>query len=110
MRVQSKRMSAASWVNKPAVSSEGAKGITPSSGRSPKVGLNPTTPQYEAGRKTDPCVCEPRAKGSMPAATAAADPLELPPGVWAGLRGFRVGDGSKEAKAEVCVFPSSTAP
>jgi hypothetical protein len=46
----------------------------------PKLGLNPVTPQYDAGRNTDPIVWVPIAIGTMPAATAAADPLELPPG------------------------------
>ena len=30
-------------------------------------------------------VWEPRAKGTIPAATAAAEPLDDPPGVWAEL-------------------------
>ena len=30
---------------------------------------------------TEPIVCVPRANGTMPAATAAAEPLEDPPGV-----------------------------
>lgn len=46
----------------------------------------------------------------MPAATAAAEPAELPPGVWPGRRGLRVDAGSKEAKGEVWVLPSSVAP
>ena len=39
------------------------------------------TPQKEAGLITDPLVCVPTARGIMFAATAAADPLEEPPGV-----------------------------
>lgn len=46
----------------------------------------------------------------MRAATAAADPAELAPGVCPASRGLRVGAAAKEANAEVCVFPSSTAP
>ena len=65
----------------PSVSRLFANGSTPSSDTSPYVPLNPVTPQYDAGRSTDPIVCVPSAKGTMPAATAAADPLELPPGV-----------------------------
>ena len=79
----------------PTVSSEGANGSTPSRLTVPNVGLNPTTPQYEAGRRIDPCVCDPSASGTIPAATAAADPLELPPGVRLRSRGLRVGAGSK---------------
>ena len=47
----------------------------------PWVGLKPTTPQKAAGRITEPLVCEPIAPGTMCAATAAAEPLEEPPGV-----------------------------
>jgi hypothetical protein len=43
--------------------------------------LTPTTPQKAAGRITEPIVCVPSASGQSPAATAAADPLEEPPGV-----------------------------
>jgi hypothetical protein len=46
----------------------------------------------------------------MPAATAAADPLELPPGVCSKLRGLRVGAGVRYANAVVCVLPSRIAP
>jgi len=46
----------------------------------------------------------------MPAATAAAEPLELPPGVCAGFRELRVGAGTTMAKAAACVFPSRIAP
>src|SRR3982751_5663219 len=81
----------------PTVSSDGAKGRTPSLGSTPNVGLKPMTPQNDAGRTIDPSVCGPRARGTTPAATAAADPLELPPGVCAKLRGLRVGGGSKYA-------------
>ena len=45
------------------------------------MGLKPTTPQNAAGRITEPLVCEPTAAGTMCAATAAAEPLEEPPGV-----------------------------
>lgn len=62
----------------------------------PYEGLSPTTPQYDAGRRTDPPVSVPSALDSwckakqvkqgdityashIPAATAAALPPELPP-------------------------------
>ena len=41
----------------------------------------PTMPQNEAGRMIDPTVWVPRARGTIPAATAAAEPLLDPPGV-----------------------------
>ena len=60
----------------------------------PYVGLYPTTPQYAAGRMTDPLVWVPTAAGMNPAATAAADPLEDPPGVCARFHGLRVFPGA----------------
>ena len=67
----------------------------PVRGMSPCVGLKPTTPQNAAGRITEPLVCEPIAPGTMPAATAAAEPLDEPPGVRAGSCGLRVLPGWK---------------
>ena len=46
----------------------------------------------------------------MPAATAAADPLEEPPGVCSGLWGLRVLPGEKYANSVVTVLPMITAP
>ena len=43
--------------------------------------LKPTTPQYAAGRSTEPTVWEPIASGAIRAASAAAEPAEDPPGV-----------------------------
>src|SRR6059058_2721981 len=40
----------------------------------------PTTPQNDAGWRTDPPVSEPRAAGRAPAPTSAAEPPEEPPG------------------------------
>ena len=59
---------------------------TPERGITPAVGLIEKVPQKEAGRLTDPMVCEPTANGARPAATAAADPDEDPPGVCAVMR------------------------
>jgi hypothetical protein len=38
----------------------------------------------------EPVVCVPSASGTMQSATAAADPLDEPPGVRAGSWGWRV--------------------
>ncbi len=75
------------------MSSDGASACTPSSETAPKAGFQPITPQNEAGRTTEPAVCEPSAKGTIPSATAAAEPLEEPPGVREGSRGLRVFPG-----------------
>src|SRR3954467_10258639 len=90
---QKARMSAAVCVKNPSVSRLFANGRTPSVDNSPNVPLKPVIPQYEAGRIVEPPVWVPIATGTIPAATAAAEPLELPPGVWARSRGLRVGAG-----------------
>ena len=46
----------------------------------------------------------------MASATAAADPLEDPPGVCAGSSGLRVDAGRTLANSVVTVLPSTTAP
>ena len=74
-------MSSAHCRRNPTVSIVGALGFTPSTGTRPWLGLNPTMPQNAAGRITDPRVCVPRAAGTMKSATAAAEPLDEPPGV-----------------------------
>jgi hypothetical protein len=72
--------------------------------------LHATTPQYEPGRITEPAVCVPNASGTMKSATAAAEPLEEPPGVCAGLCGLRVLPGTKVANSAVTVLPRITPP
>ena len=48
------------------------------------------TPQNEAGRVIEPPVWLPIAPRHIPQATAAADPLDEPPGVRSRFHGFRV--------------------
>src|SRR5262245_45447653 len=84
--------------------------MTPPTGTRPCDPLNPTTPQYAAGRRIEPTVCEPSASGAIRAATAAAEPAEEPPGVWLRFHGFRVGAGSRYANSVVTVLPSTIAP
>src|SRR5437764_8698742 len=67
--------------NSPTVSSVHEKHFTPTVGNSRNDGLIAATPQNEAGRITEPPVCVPSASGIMPAATAAAEPEDDPPGV-----------------------------
>src|SRR4029450_8729788 len=76
----------------------------------PKVGLTPTSPQYEAGRTFEPVVWVPSDSGIMRAATAAAEPLDEPPGVQARFPRLRVGAGSYVAHSVVCSLPSRIAP
>src|SRR5260370_35902904 len=78
---------------KPAWSSEGLEGCTPVRGIAPKLRLRPTTPLNAAGLITEPSVCVPNASGTIPAATAAADPDDDPPGVCLRFQGLTVGPG-----------------
>ena len=75
------------------MSSRALRRLTPAVDTQPWRGLKPTTPQNEAGRITEPAVCVPYATGTMPAATAAADPLDEPPGVRSGSCGLTVTGG-----------------
>ena len=68
-----------------------AKATIPYRETVPYVGRSPTTPHRAAGCLIEPPVSEPSAHGARPAATAAAEPLEDPPGTRVGSHGFRVG-------------------
>src|SRR5262249_50682190 len=105
-----KATSATPAPNRPAVSRCQATSFTPTIGIKRYDGLKAATPQNAAGRITEPAVCVPKASGTMPAATAAADPAEEPPGVWPRLRGLRVADGTSEANCVVTVLPSTMPP
>ncbi len=70
-------------------------GNTPARLTLPYVAFMPTIPQDEAGLRTLPPVSVPIAMGSIPAATAAPDPDEEPPGWWLGFQGFRAGGHGK---------------
>ena len=51
----------------------------------------PTIPHSAAGWRIEPPVSVPIAHGAVPAATAAAEPPEEPPGTRARSHGFSVG-------------------
>ena len=68
-----------------------AKATMPERETVPYVGRSPTTPQSAAGCLIEPPVSEPSAHGARPAATAAAEPPEEPPGTRSGSHGFLVG-------------------
>ena len=55
----------------------------------PMVGFRPTMLPNAAGTRPDPAVSVPRAKCTMPAATAQADPDDDPPGTRAGSNTLR---------------------
>ena len=92
--------------NTPTVSRLGLWARIPVRGIAPKLGLKPTTPQKAAGRITEPAVWVPTASGAWPAATAAAEPDDEPPGVCPGAAGLRVG---ALATAAVCGVAGLTA-
>src|SRR5205814_2390928 len=83
---------------------------TPTVESRPPVGLNPTTPENAPGRIVEPFVWVPSAPGITPAATAAAEPIDDPPGVRSRSYGFRVGPGSRKASSAVIVLPTTIAP
>ena len=71
-----------------------AKKLCPESGPTetrPRAALSPTRPQHEAGMRIEPPPSLPWAIGTMPAATAAAEPPLEPPGVRSSPHGLRVG-------------------
>src|SRR5690606_2992027 len=84
------RRSSTERVKPPTVSSDPARGLTPVVANRLSVGLYPTTPQKAAGRMMEPEVWVPSARGTWPSATAAAEPLDEPPGVRPRLCGLRV--------------------
>ena len=74
------------------------------------LGLKPKEPQKLAGRIVEPITWVPSAALTMPVATAAAEPLDDPPGVCAVFHGLRVPRGSDAANSVVTVLPRITAP
>src|ERR1051325_9851559 len=76
----------------------------------PTLGLNPMQPQKLAGRSIEPTTWVPSATGTMPEATAAAEPLLDPPGVRSRSHGLRVPRGSVAANSVVTTLPRITAP
>ena len=73
-------------------------------------------PDSQAGLRIDPPVSVPKAPGTRPAATAAAEPLDDPPVKYAVFQGLRAGghgksnDGPPCANSWVASLPISIAP
>ena len=76
----------------------------------------PVLPHLAAGWRTEPPVSVPVASGARPAATAAAEPPEEPPGMAARSHGLRTGPKNEcsldepIANSSQLVFPRQTAP
>src|SRR5262245_64388377 len=83
---------------------------------SPYVGLNPTTPERDAGWRTEPPVSVPSAHTASPAATAAALPPLEPPGTIDRSHGLWTGPNAEfsfdepMANSSQLVLPRSTLP
>ena len=73
-------------------------------------------PQKAAGPLMDPPVSDPRAPTVSPAASAAPEPLEEPPGMWSRSHGLRAGrkrcpgNWMPNANSWVVSLPSMTMP
>ena len=78
--------------------------------------LMPESPQIDDGRRMEPPPSDPVASGTMPAASAAADPPDDPAGVYAGFHGLRVAPNTGLSVmplwpySGVFVLPSTTQP
>src|SRR5881409_440117 len=100
----------------PTWSSEDANAISPKREIRPYVGLSPTTPHSAAGCRTEPPVSVPSAQTASPAATAAAEPPDDPPGTVARSHGLRTGPYAEFsfedpiANSSQFVFPTRTEP
>ena len=92
------------------VSRLSAADLMPARLKVPKLGLNPTMPQKDDGRSTEPPVWVPSATGTMKSATPAAEPWDDPPGVRAASCGLVVAPGWVPANSAVTVLPRITAP
>ena len=55
-------------------------GLGPPAGTRPRLGFMPDRPQQALGMRMEPPPSDPVASGTMPAASAAADPPDDPPG------------------------------
>ncbi len=103
-------------VNVPTVSSDEANAMSPYRLMSPYVGFSPTTPQSDAGCRTEPPVSVPSAQTASPAATAAAEPPLEPPGTVSRSHGLWTGPYAEFsfeepiANSSQFVLPSSTVP
>ena len=80
------------------------------------MGFRPQIPESAAGCRIEPPVSVPVAPGASRAATAAAEPPELPPGTYAGFHGFLTGPKAEVsfdepiANSSMFVLPTSTVP
>ena len=85
-------------------------------GTRPLCGLSPNRPVHAAGMRIEPAPSTPIAAGTMPAATAAAEPPLDPPGVRSRSHGLRVTPQVTDSvnghspNSGIVVLPTTTAP
>ena len=79
----------------PILSSVHDSAIAPLRDTRPYVGRSPVTPQYAEGVPIEPEVSLPSAYGTIPPATAAAEPLDDPPDQRSMFQGFLPGPCSE---------------
>src|SRR5580698_7286208 len=79
-------------------------GLAPPAGTRPRLGFMPERPQQALGMRMDPPPSDPVASGTIPAASAAAEPPEEPPGPHPGWNGFR--EGPKMALVVLPIQPN----
>ena len=85
-------------------------------GTRPSEGRRPTTPQNDAGLRREPPMSEPSARGTIPAARAAAAPPDDPPADRVGSAGLRVVPKTRlkvcdpAANSGTLVLPMTTTP
>ena len=98
------------------VRSSQSTGCGPPSGTRPSDGLKPGRPQAAAGMRIEPPPSEPVATGTIPVATATAEPPEDPPDVRSRLNGLRVAPNNGlsvtplAASSGVLVLPTTMQP
>src|SRR5215510_501885 len=81
-----------------------------------RVGLSPNKPQQLAGIRIEPPPSVACAMGTMPEATAVAEPPLEPPALCWTFQGFRVRPNSRDSEevdrpsSQLCVLPKITKP
>src|SRR5216684_163141 len=90
---------------------ESPSGSTLADGTRSGEGRRPTTPQHEAGMRSDPPMSVPIATVAIPAATAAALPPREPPGVIPVRHGLLVaGKMALVVPTAAAIFPATNSP
>src|SRR4030088_1561965 len=91
-------------------------GVGPPTGTRPSDALKPDRPQRADGMRIEPPPSDPVARGTIPAAMAAALPPDEPPGDLVRSQGFRVAPNTGlsvsafQPSSGVLVLPTTTHP